>query len=61
MSLWNVDDDATAYLMQHFLMYIQFESKFFPADPLRKAILATKKKYPDPSQWASFAVFGVPF
>lgn len=61
MSLWNVDDDATAFLMQRFLMYIQLEHKFFPAEPLRKAILATKQKYPDPSRWASFAVFGVPY
>lgn len=61
MSLWNVDDDATAFLMQRFLMYIQLESKFFPADPLRKAILATRQKFPDPSKWASFAVFGVPY
>lgn len=61
MSLWNVDDDATAFLMQRFLMYIQLESKYFPAEPLRKAILATKQKYPDPSRWASFAVFGVPY
>ena len=61
MSLWNVDDEATAFLMQRFLMYIQLENKFFPAEPLRKAILATKLKYPDPSKWASFAVFGVPY
>lgn len=61
MSLWNVDDEATAFLMQRFLMYIQLESSFFPADPLRKAILATKQKFSDPSKWASFAVFGVPY
>ena len=61
MSLWNVDDEATAFLMRRFLMYIQTESKFFPAEPLRKAIIAAKKKYPDPSKWASFAVFGVPY
>lgn len=61
MSLWNVDDEATAYLMQRFLMYIQMKGTFFPAGPLRKAILATKLKYPDPSKWGSFAVFGVPY
>lgn len=61
MSLWNVDDEATAFLMQQFLMYIQVKSNFFPAEPLRKAILATKKKYPDPSKWSSFALFGVPY
>jgi len=61
MSLWNVDDEATAFLMQRFIMYIQVSNIFFPAEPLRKAILSTKEKYPDPSKWASFAVFGVPY
>lgn len=61
MSLWNVDDEATAFLMQHFLMYVQVSSNYFPAEPLRKAILKTKEKYTDPSKWASFAVFGVPY
>lgn len=61
MSLWNVDDEATAFLMKQFLMYAQLPSNFFPAEPLRKAILATKKRYADPSKWASFAVFGVPY
>lgn len=61
MSLWNVDDNATAFLMNRFLMYQQFPTKFYPAEPLRKAILDTKKKYKDPSKWASFAMFGVPY
>ena len=61
MSLWNVNDDATAFLMQHFLFNITKPEIYFPAEPLRKAILATKEKYPDPSMWASFAVFGIPY
>ncbi len=61
MSLWNVDDQATAYLMSRFLIYLQFSTKFYPSEPLRKAILDTKKKFKDPSRWASFALFGVPY
>ena len=49
MSLWNVNDEATAFLMQHFLFNITKAEIYFPAEPLRKAILATKVKYPDPS------------
>jgi CHAT domain-containing protein len=61
MSLWNVDDEATSFLMRQFIIQMQFSSKYFPAEPLRKAILATKKKFNDPSKWASFSVFGVPY
>ena len=61
MSLWNVDDEATAFLMRQFIMYLQFSTKYFPAEPLRKAILATRKKFSEPAKWASFSVFGVPY
>jgi CHAT domain-containing protein len=59
MSLWNVDDDATAYLMNRFLFHLQQPHPFTPAQPLRQAILDTKEKFPHPSQWASFALFGM--
>lgn len=61
MSLWNVDDNATAYLMNRFLFYLQQPSNYMPSEPLRQAILDTKSKYPDPVQWASFSLFGVDF
>lgn len=62
MSLWNVDDNSTAYLMNRFLYHIQKEdTKFFPSEPLRLAILDTKKKYPNPLNWASFSVFGLSY
>lgn len=61
MSLWNVDDEATAFLMNRFMFHLQQPSRFSPAEPLRQAILDTKKKYPKPSQWASFSLFGIDY
>ena len=59
MSLWNVNDEATAYLMNRFLYYLKNENLFCPAEPLRLAELDTRKKFPNPAQWACFSVFGV--
>jgi CHAT domain-containing protein len=61
MSLWNVDDEATAYLMNRFMFHLQEPSLFMPAEQLRKALLDTRKKYSKPSQWASFSLFGVDY
>jgi len=33
---------------------------YFPAEPLRQAMLAARKRRPDPVFWASFASFGFP-
>lgn len=60
-SLWNVDDDATAYLMNRFIFYMQKKTAFFPSGALRMAILDAKKKYSDPLLWASFSSFGTNF
>lgn len=59
MSLWNVDDEATAYLMNRFVYYLRQNNEFCPSEPLRLAQLDTKKKFPNPAKWASFSVFGV--
>ncbi len=61
MSLWNVDDDATAYLMSRFIYHLQSPHRFMPSEPLRLAILDTKKIYKNPSQWASFSLFGIDY
>jgi CHAT domain-containing protein len=61
MSLWNVDDEATAYLMNRFLYHLQRPSRFMPAEPMRQAALDTRKKFPKPSQWASFSLFGIDY
>jgi CHAT domain-containing protein len=60
-SLWSVDDEATAYLMSRFMVHIQTPSQFFPAEPLRKAIVDTKKKYDNPVLWAGFSLIGTNF
>jgi CHAT domain-containing protein len=59
MSLWNVDDEATAYLMTRFFENMKKTESYPPAEALRQAALETRKKYPDPAKWASFSVFGV--
>lgn len=57
VSLWPVSDDATAELMGH---YYQALLKGEPkAASLRSAILATKAKYPKPSLWAPFVLYGL--
>lgn len=61
MSLWSVDDEATAYLMNRFIYHLQQPHLFVPSEPLRLAAIDTKKKYPEPSKWASFSVFGVDY
>jgi hypothetical protein len=57
MSLWSVDDNATRFLMEHFYRLIADHK---PAEALRLATLATRERFPNPGQWASFAVFGGP-
>lgn len=59
MSLWNVDDQATAYLMNAFIKYLNQKTAYLPSGALQKAILETKAKYNHPSKWAGFAMFGI--
>lgn len=61
MSLWSVDDDATAYLMSRFIYHLQTPHRFMPAEPLRLAVLDTKKIFKKPAQWASFSLFGIDY
>ncbi|MFM2138295.1 MAG: hypothetical protein RJA57_602 [Bacteroidota bacterium] len=61
MSLWNVDDEATAFLMGRFLYHLQQPSAHLPAEPLRKAMQDTRRKFPRPAQWASFTLFGIDY
>jgi hypothetical protein len=61
VSLWSVDDEATAYLMSRFLYYLSQSHLFSPAEPLRLAELDTRARFKSPAQWASFSVFGVTY
>ncbi len=56
VSLWSVDDGSTAFLMTEF--YQNLQQKMDKATALRKAMLDTKKKYSNPSQWAAFTLIG---
>ncbi len=57
MSLWNVNDQATAELMKAFVRYLKTH---VPAEALRLAMLDVKKRRPALSHWASFVMFGTP-
>jgi len=61
MSLWNVNDEATADLMVAFIRELENSVEFIPAVALRKAILQTREKWPNPAHWSSFVVFGIPY
>jgi hypothetical protein len=63
MSLWNVDDRATAGLMLNFVHKLAICKALYDCEPavvLRKAMLSEEKLNPDPRVWGSFVVFGVP-
>ena len=55
-SLWEVDDQATSYLMQQFYANLRTKNK---GEALRQAQLATRKKYHHPYYWAAFQLTGI--
>jgi hypothetical protein len=57
MSLWSVYDDATSELMQAFARHLRAHP---PAEALRQAMLEVRRRRPDPTEWASFVIFGTP-
>ena len=57
VSLWSVDDEATARLMVDFVGRL---AEHAPAEALRLAMLELRAVDPDPAHWASFALFGTP-
>jgi hypothetical protein len=58
MSLWNVNDQATAELMRSFVLHLRDS---VPAEALRQAMVETRAKYPEPAKWAAFVYFGMPY
>jgi CHAT domain-containing protein len=54
-SLWEVDDQATSYLMQQFYADLKTHNK---GEALRQAQLATRKKFNHPYYWAAFKLTG---
>lgn len=58
ISLWNVNDRSTSFLMQIFVDKLQ--QGLFPAEALRRAMVEARATYPNPAKWAPFVVFGLP-
>jgi len=54
-SLWQVDDQATSYLMTRFYDNLERTDK---REALRSAQLDARKKYPHPYYWAAFQLTG---
>jgi CHAT domain-containing protein len=57
VSLWEVDDEATAFLMTEFYGHLKRAGN--RAGALREAMLATRDRYPDPGMWAGFIFIGI--
>lgn len=57
MSLWSVNDRATAQLMKAFVKYLRSN---IPAEALRLAMIDVRRGQPRLSHWASFVLFGTP-
>ncbi|TVQ05127.1 MAG: CHAT domain-containing protein, partial [Leptolyngbya sp. DLM2.Bin27] len=58
VSLWAVDDDATADLMVTF--YDHWQQSGDKAQALRQAMLTTMEQHPDPRLWSAFTLIGSP-
>ncbi len=57
VSLWNINDRATAYLMERFYEGM-FRQHLTPAAALRAAQLATRERWASISRWAAFELQG---
>lgn len=58
VSLWAVDDEATADLMVAF--YDHWQQSGDKAQALRQAMLTTMESHPDPRLWSAFTLIGSP-
>lgn len=58
MSLWSVDDTATKELMEQFVDFVASGKAVDKA--LQAAMVSLRDKYPNPSHWASFSIYGAP-
>ncbi len=56
VSLGNVSDEATAFLMTEF--YRNLQQNLDKAQALRNAMLVTMKQHPHPKDWAAFTLVG---
>jgi CHAT domain-containing protein len=56
VSLWSIPDAPTAFLMTEFYQRLQQSND--KASALRRAMLNTMEKHPDPKNWAAFTLIG---
>ena len=62
MSLWNIDDQATAELMSQFVSYLPNDLSLQPHEAMRQAMIFYRNNIdPNPKNWAAFSIFGVPY
>lgn len=61
ISLWPVDDRATARFMPLVMEELKKPAPFFPAENFRRAVERFRLLDPDPSHWAAFSLMGVPY
>jgi CHAT domain-containing protein len=59
-SLWKVQDESTAFLMETFYLRLLEGDEKDPLAALAAARLATKARYPHPYHWAAFTFTGAP-
>ena len=52
MTLWDIEDEVTEYMMEVFYRGLTSGSDVESA--FSGAIAATRKKYPDPRRWSAF-------
>jgi len=57
-SLWNVEDESTALLMERF--YTHLRGGMGKAEALRQTQLEVREQYPNPYYWAGFVLTGDP-
>lgn len=55
-SLWNVQDESAAFLMEHF--YVHLGRGEGRAEALRRAQMETRERFPHPYHWAAFVLTG---
>jgi CHAT domain-containing protein len=55
MSLWKVDDEATASLMTSFY---HLRLKMGNLEAFREAQIQLRRKYPEPYYWGAFVMLG---
>ena len=56
LSLWDVHDQSSAAFMAEF--YRHYQSGEAKATAMKEAMLAVRKSYPHPYQWAPFVLMG---